>query len=163
MALEDTLTKLPNRRAGLDQLTKAWSRSTRTKEPMLVMIMDIDFFKNVNDTYGHDAGDIVLQKTAAVMNDTMRTSDIVCRYGGEEFLVVCPGADLEVAKEMGDRLRKAVQDNKIDTEGFKGGITVSIGVCVRNDQHTSYNELIQMADEALYAAKEAGRNLVCIA
>jgi len=64
---------------------------------------------------------------------------------------------------MGDRLRKAVQDNKIDTPEFKGGVTVSIGVCVRDDQHTSYNEMIKCADEALYAAKEAGRNLVCIA
>ncbi len=162
MALEDTLTKLPNRRAGLDQLSKEWSRSTRTNEPMLVMILDIDFFKKVNDTYGHDAGDVVLQKTALAMQDTMRTSDTVCRYGGEEFLVICPGADVEVAKEMGDRLRKAVQNNHIATPEYKGSITVSIGVCVRNSEHTSYADMIKSADEALYAAKEAGRNLVCI-
>lgn len=163
MALEDQLTKLPNRRSGLDHLDKEWARTTRANESLLVMIMDIDHFKAVNDTYGHDAGDIVLQRTAAAMQNCMRDSDVVCRFGGEEFLVICPGADIEVAKMVGDRLRKAIQNNKIDTPEFQGNVTISIGVAARSADHDSPKDLIKEADEALYAAKEAGRNLVCIA
>ena len=163
MALEDQLTKLPNRRAGLDYLDKEWSRSVRNSEPLLCMLLDIDHFKRVNDTYGHDAGDIVLQRTAQVMQDVMRESDVVCRFGGEEFLVICPGADVEVAKRLGDRIRSAIAKNHINTAEFDGSITVSIGVAVRGQWHTSVKDLIKQADEALYAAKEAGRNLVCIA
>ncbi len=163
MALEDQLTTLPNRRSGLEYFEKEWSRSTRSQEPVLCMILDIDHFKNVNDTYGHDAGDVVLQKTAAVMKSCMRDSDVVCRFGGEEFLVICPGADVEVAKILGDRLRTAVENNIIDSPEFKGNITISIGVAVRSEWQSSPKDLIKRADEALYAAKEAGRNLVCIA
>jgi len=163
MALEDQLTQLPNRRCGLDHFDKEWARTTRSGEPLLCMILDIDHFKNVNDTYGHDAGDVVLQKTAAVMNQCMRDSDIVCRFGGEEFLVICPGADVEVAKVLGDRLRKAIENNIIDSPEFKGNITISLGVAVRSEWHDSPKDMIKNADEALYAAKEAGRNLVCIA
>ncbi len=163
MALEDQLTGLPNRRAGLVHFDKEWSRTTRSNESLLCMILDIDHFKNVNDTYGHDAGDVVLRKTAAIMQNCMRDSDVVCRFGGEEFLVICPGADVEVAKMLGDRLRKAVEDNIIDTPEFKGNITISIGVAVRSQWHTSPTDLIKNADEALYAAKDAGRNMVCIA
>ncbi len=163
LAMEDQLTKLPNRRAGLSQLDKVWAESSRNGNPMLVMIMDIDKFKNVNDTYGHDAGDVVLRSTAAVMRNTMREYDVVARFGGEEFLVVCPGADIEVAKDLGDRIRRAVESNHIETPEFTGSISISIGVSVRNDTHTKPQEMIKEADEALYAAKEAGRNLVCIA
>ncbi len=163
LALEDQLTQLPNRRAGLARLDEVWAESRRNGTPMLVMIMDIDKFKNVNDTYGHDAGDVVLRSTAAVMRNTMREYDVVCRFGGEEFLVVCPGADVEVAKDLGDRIRMAVENNRIETPEFTGNITISIGVSVRDESHAKPQEMIKEADEALYAAKEAGRNLVCIA
>ena len=161
-AMEDLLTELPNRRAGLDRMEQDWARCERNDEPLLCMIMDIDHFKKVNDTYGHDAGDVVLKDTARVLKDTMRESDIVCRFGGEEFLVVCPGADLDVAKTLGDRIRKRVEDNVIDCPEFKGHITISIGIAVRSGQD-SPKDLIKEADEALYAAKEAGRNKICIA
>ncbi len=163
MALEDQLTQLPNRRSGLVHLDKEWSRTSRNHEPLLVMIMDIDHFKAVNDNFGHDAGDVVLRKTAATMKNCMRDSDVVCRFGGEEFLVICSGADLEVAKTVGNRLRKSVEENVIDTPEFKGNVTISIGVAVRGKDHETPQELIKEADEALYAAKEAGRNKVCIA
>jgi diguanylate cyclase (GGDEF)-like protein len=163
MALEDQLTQLPNRRCGLDHFEKEWSRTARNDEALLCMILDIDHFKKVNDTYGHDAGDVVLQKTAAVMKDCMRSSDIVCRFGGEEFLVICPGADVDSAKMLGNRLRKAVENNVIDCPEFQGNITISIGVAMRSDKHSSPADMIKNADEALYAAKNAGRNLVCIA
>ncbi len=162
LALEDQLTGLPNRRAGFEHLERVWSQTGRAREPMLVMLMDIDFFKKVNDTYGHDAGDIVLRETAQVMKHAVREYDSVSRYGGEEFLVVCPGADIEVARAVGDRIRSAVEGNAIDTEGFQGSVTVSIGVAVRSADHASPKELLHDADEALYAAKDAGRNKVCI-
>nr|MEE4269778.1 diguanylate cyclase [Candidatus Krumholzibacteria bacterium] len=162
MAMEDQLTELPNRRAGLKRLDQEWSRSERNGEPLLCMILDIDHFKNVNDTYGHDAGDVVLKATAGVMKHQMRDSDTVCRFGGEEFLVICPGADLEVAKMLGNRIRKAIENNIIDTPEFKGHVTISIGVAGRSPDHVSAKDMIKDADEALYAAKEAGRNKVCI-
>jgi len=93
----------------------------------------------------------------------LRDSDVFIRFGGEEFLVICPGADVEVAKLVGNRVRKAIENNVMDTAEFKGNVTISVGVAVRNEHHTSPKDLIKEADEALYAAKEAGRNMVCIA
>ncbi len=162
MALEDQLTQLPNRRAGLAGLDKAWAKSSRSGEALLVMIMDIDFFKKVNDTYGHDAGDIVLQSTAKAMKNAIRDSDEICRFGGEEFMVVCPGADVSVATMVGNRIREAVEHNVLDTPEFKGHVTISIGVAVRGKEVEDAQSLIKEADEALYAAKDAGRNKVCI-
>jgi diguanylate cyclase (GGDEF)-like protein len=162
LAMEDQLTGLPNRRAGLEFLEEAWSRATRTNEPMLVMLMDIDHFKKVNDTWGHDAGDIVLQRTAMAMRAPVRDYDKVSRYGGEEFLVICPGAGADVAADLGDRIRRSVENNAIATPEFTGSITISIGVAVRNAEHQSTRDMLHDADEALYAAKDAGRNKVCI-
>ncbi len=162
MALEDQLTRLPNRRAGLDGLDKAWAKSTRNKEPLLVMILDIDLFKKVNDNYGHDAGDEVLRATAAAMKDAIRDSDEICRFGGEEFLVVCPGADVDVAAMVGNRIREAVEKNHLDTPQFTGNVTISIGAAVRRKSTSDSLSLVKQADEALYAAKDAGRNKVCI-
>jgi len=162
MALEDQLTKLPNRRAGLDALDKSWSKAVRDDDPLLVMIMDIDHFKKVNDTYGHDAGDEVLKATATAMKDAIRDYDEICRFGGEEFLVVCPGAGVDVAVQVGNRIRQSVANNHVETAEFDGGVTISIGAAVRTTDTPSPKDLIKMADEALYAAKEAGRNKVCI-
>lgn len=162
MALYDTLTNLPNRRYAMDRLHKEWDRAQRHGKPLLCMILDIDHFKNVNDTYGHDAGDVVLQRTAQVMKACMRSSDDVCRFGGEEFLCICPDADMEVAQIMGDRLRQAVEQNHIETPQFNGNITVSIGVAAYSPELDTMHDLLKLADEALYAAKDAGRNKVCI-
>ncbi len=162
MALEDQLTKLPNRRAGLEALDKAWSKAVRDNAPLLVMIMDIDHFKGVNDTYGHEAGDEVLRRTAVAMKGAIRDYDEICRFGGEEFLVVCPGASLDEAALVGNRIRKAVENNHIDSPEFTGNITISVGAALREEGTPSPNGLIKLADEALYAAKDAGRNKVCI-
>jgi len=162
LAMEDQLKSLPNRRAGLEFLNETWARATRSGESMVVMIMDIDYFKKVNDTWGHDAGDVVLQRTAAVMRDAVREYDKVSRYGGEEFLVVCPGADVKSASDIGNGIREAVEKNRIASPVFNGSVTISIGVSVRGPEHQSTLELLREADEALYFAKEAGRNKVCI-
>ena len=162
LAMEDQLTGLPNRRAGLEFLEETWTRGSQVGEPMVLMLMDIDHFKRVNDTYGHDAGDVVLQRTAAAMRGAVRDYDKVSRHGGEEFLVICPGADLQVAYSLGDRIRAAVERNKIASDDFNGSVTISIGVTVRHPGQSSTRDMLHEADEALYAAKEAGRNMVCI-
>ncbi len=162
LALYDQLTTLPNRRYAIDRIEQEWDRSVRGGTPFLCMLLDIDHFKKVNDTWGHDAGDVVLQSTALVMKKCMRSSDVVCRFGGEEFLAICPSADLEVAKELGNRLRRSIETNIIDTPEFQGNVTVSIGVAGRSQEVESPKDVIKLADEALYAAKEAGRNKVCI-
>jgi len=162
MALEDQLTGLKNRRAGLEEFDKEWSRSTRNQSTLLCMILDIDHFKSVNDTYGHDVGDVVLQRTAAVLKTAIRDTDTVCRFGGEEFLLICPEADLKMAMKIGDRVRRTVEENHIQCPGYDGGVTVSIGVALRGADQQSPQELIKEADLALYAAKENGRNKVCI-
>jgi two-component system cell cycle response regulator len=162
MALEDQLTGLPNRRAGLEALDKAWSKAQRDNEALLVMIMDIDHFKAVNDTYGHEAGDEVLKHTADAMKNAVRDYDEICRFGGEEFLVVCPGAGVEVAAQVGNRIRLAVEKNHVTTAEFDGGVTISIGAAIMEEGIESPKDLVKLADEALYGAKEAGRNKVCI-
>lgn len=162
LAMEDQLTGLPNRRAGIEFLDETWSRATRTGESMLVMLLDIDHFKKVNDTWGHDAGDVVLQRTATAMRGAVRDYDKVSRYGGEEFLVICPGADVKFAHDIGNRIRESVEKNHIESPLFNGSVTISIGVSVRGPEHQSTREMLREADEALYAAKDAGRNKVCI-
>ncbi len=162
MALEDQLTALPNRRAGLEQFDKEWSRAMRNESTLICMILDIDHFKGVNDTYGHDVGDVVLQRTAAALKTAIRDSDTVCRFGGEEFLLICPEADLQMAMKIGDRVRRTIEENHIQCPGYDGGVTVSIGVALRGPEHESPQALVKQADEALYAAKENGRNKVCI-
>jgi diguanylate cyclase (GGDEF)-like protein len=162
MALNDTLTGLPNRRYAMERMAKEWERARRTGEPFLCMLLDIDHFKQVNDTWGHDAGDVVLQRTAQAMKACLRASDDICRFGGEEFLCVCPGADISMAQIMGDRLRQAVADNHIETPQFTGHVTVSVGAAPLTPDVESLHDLLKLADEALYAAKDAGRNKVCI-
>jgi diguanylate cyclase (GGDEF)-like protein len=162
LALYDTLTGLPNRRYAMDRLNKEWSRSRRHGTSLIVMILDIDHFKRVNDTYGHDAGDVVLRETALTMKQQLRASDDICRFGGEEFLVICPDANVDLARMIADRLRVAVQDHRIATDEFEGGVTVSVGVSTTGEDVESLAELLKLADEGLYAAKHAGRNKICI-
>jgi diguanylate cyclase (GGDEF)-like protein len=162
MALYDGLTGLPNRRYAMDRLNKEWERAVRHGDPLLCMLADIDHFKSVNDNHGHDAGDVVLREVAATMKGALRGSDDICRFGGEEFLAICPEADLEVAYVLGDRLREAVASQLIDTPEFRGSVTVSVGVACYSDGVETPAHLLKLADEALYAAKHAGRNKVCI-
>jgi two-component system cell cycle response regulator len=158
----DALTGMPNRRHAMERLAAEWQRAVRGGTPLLCMMVDIDHFKRVNDTWGHDAGDVVLRETAAVMKAALRQSDDLCRFGGEEFLAICPGADIETAHVLGDRLRAAVARHRVSAGSFHGSVTVSVGAAGYTPGMASVDELLKLADEALYAAKDAGRDRVCI-
>ncbi len=159
-ALSDSLTGLPNRRSAMDQLEQAWSAASRTGAPLAVMVIDIDHFKHINDTYGHAAGDMVLREAASVLRTSARREDSVCRIGGEEFLVICPNTDLEAALQSAERLRTTLGARRIVIGQTESSITTSIGVAVREADTADLDALVSTADQALYAAKEAGRNRV---
>jgi diguanylate cyclase (GGDEF)-like protein len=124
-------------------------------------MLDIDRFKNFNDTYGHDIGDAVLRHTARVLNETTRAGERACRWGGEEFLVLCPATPLIEAVKAADRLRQGVESNRLPYFESELSITVSVGAAERIAATGSAEELLKNADSALYAAKRTGRNRVC--
>lgn len=160
-ALTDALTNLPNRRYATDRLKQEWAVSIRSQRPLSCMMIDIDHFKQVNDTYGHDVGDAVLQETAAALKESLRLNDVVCRLGGEEFLVICPDTDVRGAVVCAERLRRLVETNLIKTLGFNRNVTISIGVASRGEEMPHLDAMLRAADQALYAAKQSGRNRVC--
>jgi diguanylate cyclase (GGDEF)-like protein len=160
-AFTDALTNLPNRRYATNRLKQEWAASVRSKRPLSCMMMDIDHFKQVNDTYGHDMGDVVLQETAAVLKKSLRLNDVVCRLGGEEFLVICPDTDVRGAVICAERLRRVVETNVIKTLGFNRNVTISIGVASRGEEMPHLDVMLKAADQAVYAAKQSGRNRVC--
>ena len=159
VALTDLLTGLPNRRSAMDQLEQAWSAASRSGMPLAVMLIDIDHFKSVNDTFGHAAGDMVLREAAALMRASARREDSVCRFGGEEFLVICPNTDLKSAIHSAERLRTTLNNKRIGIGQASRTITASIGVAVREPDTADIDALVSAADQALYAAKADGRNL----
>jgi two-component system, cell cycle response regulator len=161
-AMTDLLTGLPNRRAGMEALAKAWSTCQRTSQDMAVLIVDIDRFKLVNDRYGHAIGDLVLQKVAQAIEAAARKHDNVSRMGGEEFMVVCHDADPRSAQLVAERLRKTVGRLKIEFEGKEIQTSVSIGVANREAGVKDVEDIVSGADKALYAAKHAGRDRVCL-
>lgn len=160
-ALTDALTNLPNRRYATNRLKQEWAASVRAKRPLSCIMMDIDHFKQVNDTYGHDVGDVVLQETATVLKKSLRLNDVVCRLGGEEFLVICPDTDVRGAVICAERLRRVVETNIIKTLEFNRNVTISIGVASRGEEMPHLDVMLKAADQALYAAKQSGRNRVC--
>ena len=160
-ALTDMLTGLPNRRSAMDQLEQAWSAATRSGSPLSVMVIDIDHFKHINDTYGHATGDIVLREVAHTLRASARMEDSVCRIGGEEFLVICPNTDLKAAMQSAERLRASLETKKIPVGQHEKAVTSSIGVAVRKEEIADIDALVSTADQALYIAKGSGRNQVC--
>jgi diguanylate cyclase (GGDEF)-like protein len=159
-ALTDSLTGLPNRRSAMDQLEQAWSAASRTGFPLAVMVVDIDHFKHINDNYGHAAGDKVLREAAATLRASARREDSVCRIGGEEFLVICPNTGLKAAMQSAERLRATLGAKRIAVGQAESTITASVGVAVREPGTIDMDALVSAADQALYAAKGAGRNQV---
>ncbi len=160
-ALTDLLTGLPNRRSAMDQLEQVWSAATRSGSPLSVMMIDIDHFKRINDTYGHATGDFVLREVAHTLRASARREESVCRIGGEEFLVICPNTDLKVAMQAAERLRASLETKKIPVGQHEKAVTASIGVAVRKAETADIDALVSTADQAMYIAKESGRNQVC--
>ena len=160
-ATKDWLTKLWNRSSILDILTRELARSERDVCPVSVALLDLDHFKNINDTQGHYAGDIVLRETAVRMMESVRQYDSLGRYGGEEFLIVLPGCDLSGALSQADRLCGRIAATPIPIGASECRITTSIGITTGlPGQHATAEALIRRADEALYQAKRKGRNRV---
>jgi two-component system, cell cycle response regulator len=161
-AMTDLLTGLPNRRAGIDALNKAWKASMRTANPLAALMIDVDLFKSINDRYGHAVGDQVLKEVASAIQRAARRDDSVSRIGGEEFLLVCHNADAKSAVLAAERLRKLVKSLRINIAGAEIRLSASIGVANRESTMADAEDMVRAADKALYAAKNAGRDRVCL-
>lgn len=161
-ALTDMLTELPNRRSGMEALAETWSVANRSGQLMAVMLLDIDHFKAINDSYGHAVGDKVLKEISAIIRKTARKGDTFCRMGGEEFLVVCQlgNSDAKSVILFAERLRQQISQQQINIGEVHIQITISIGVALKEPGMKSEDYLVNAADKALYAAKNAGRNRV---
>ena len=163
LASTDYLTGLLNRRAFLERLERELNRCQREASPMGIIIMDIDHFKKVNDNYGHQAGDLVLQELSTTLVTLCRVYDFIGRYGGEEFIVCLPGADKWNTYQIAERMRSIVENKNIllPDKGTSVSVTASFGiVSMEPGQRKSADRLINEADEALYRAKDQGRNQV---
>lgn len=160
MAVTDGLTGLYNRRFFQEALERELSRADRAGGSLALLLLDIDHFKVLNDTYGHAMGDAVLKRMANVLQETLRKGDVLARYGGEEFVVLLPQATREGAQEFAQRVWKAVGSAKIHPGGRGHRVTVSVGWALLPDDADSAETLLESADRALYAAKETGRDKV---
>ena len=160
-SIKDPLTGLYNRRYLTEMLDREIRRAVRAEQSLGILILDLDHFKKFNDTYGHDAGDTVLRETAAFLSKSIRVEDVVCRFGGEEFVVILPTADLNAAHARGERIRSKLRELTVLHQGQSlGMITVSVGVSALPEHGTSPKELLEAADAALYRAKREGRDRV---
>ncbi len=164
----DALTGLNNRRQFEIRIKQEVSNSKRNNTPLCCMMLDVDYFKIVNDTYGHAAGDRVLKSVSEVICNEIREYDIACRYGGEEFFVLLPQTKMAEAVSVAQRLRKVIEEMKVDLKGTGNdkvqyiSVTISIGVCSYTDNMNA-DTFVQSADKALYEAKKRGRNRVITA
>jgi len=158
MVNTDVLTGLPNRRYALNRLEQEAATALRAKQPLSVLMLDLDYFKSVNDTLGHDVGDQVLIHAANLMRTTARTNDIACRLGGEEFLIIAPNTDGSTALLLAERVRNAIERNQPVGLELRYPITVSIGVAGSMGAQPSWKELMKRADDALYLVKQGNRN-----
>jgi two-component system cell cycle response regulator len=162
-ALRDGLTKVFNKKYFTDYLEKEFAYAARHGSPLALIFLDIDFFKRINDTHGHPAGDFVLSELSQLMATQVRTEDVLARFGGEEFTVLCRGTDLEGARIVAERLR-----NTVEAHQFKFGeklipLTISLGIAAIPDAGiTDHAAFLAASDKALYEAKRTGRNRVCL-
>lgn len=159
-ALTDALTGLPNRRYSHERMQQEWSAAQRHGRPLACMVIDIDDFKQINDVYGHDTGDMVLRQASDALRMGLRGKDVICRTGGDEFLVICPETSLEEVWACGERLREEARRLTIETGGDVLRLTISVGVAVEDDTMSDVNELVKKADHAVLLAKKRGRDQV---
>ncbi|HXI36647.1 MAG TPA: diguanylate cyclase [Burkholderiales bacterium] len=162
-ANRDALTGLYNRRYLDDTLPRELQRCRRAGRPLALLMIDLDHFKRVNDQHGHDAGDAVLRHVGKSLAGSLQSEDIACRYGGEEFTLVLPGAELGIALERLHALREQVRPAPIVPAGAPLSINLSAGLAMFPEHGCSPDMVVRAADEALYRAKEAGRNCVAVA
>jgi diguanylate cyclase (GGDEF)-like protein len=161
MAMTDALTGLPNRRSAMSRMKDVVAESSRYGEKLSCILIDIDHFKHINDTYGHDNGDIVLREVAKIFAQNARSYDTVSRMGGEEFLVISTRSDLSDSLQLAERLRSAVEKHSVTlSDGNTAAVTISLGVATWSDGYTVGDDLIKAADNALYQAKHKGRNRI---
>lgn len=160
LATTDPLTGLANRRFALDALDTLVARARRRAEPLGVMVLDVDLFKAINDAHGHPAGDAVLKEVAAVVHHYARDYDVVARFGGEEFLVLCDNSDEVTTRGVAERIRRGIEQHEFRLDGQLLRVTVSIGFCAMMPSSQNGETLIALADAALYRAKQSGRNRV---
>ena len=161
LSITDGLTKLHNHRHFQDELARNFEESQRYQRPLSLAMVDLDFFKKVNDTYGHAVGDDVLKGAAALFRSSVRSTDLVARYGGEEFAVMMPETTLADAEAFAEKVRSLIASTPLDTQAGPVNVTISIGVAsVPHSRIHSPKELIVSSDKALYRAKKNGRNQV---
>jgi diguanylate cyclase (GGDEF)-like protein len=161
-AIRDPLTGVFNRRYLQETLEREIARVHRVRQPVGIMIMDIDNFKLINDTYGHTAGDLMLEALGELLKANIRLEDIACRYGGEEFVVVMPGASLQTANERASIIRARFEALRVTYESYHIHATVSMGVAAYPMHGSTGEEVLIRADRALYRAKQRGRNRVVV-
>ncbi|MBX3216294.1 MAG: diguanylate cyclase [Labilithrix sp.] len=162
-ALRDGLTRTYNKKFFQDRLETEFAYAKRHKSMLSLVMFDVDYFKRVNDNYGHLAGDAVLVHLARITQATIRTEDVLARYGGEEFAVICRGIALLNAGVLGERIRARVEQENFDYQGTRLPVTISVGVAALPEANVALaSELVRDADSALYEAKRSGRNRVCL-
>jgi len=161
-ALTDPLTKINNRLAFLEKVEQIFRKAKQTEVNLSLIVFDLDKFKNINDNYGHQAGDFVLKTLSSVVQSKLRPSDFFSRYGGEEFTILVSGGDLQVAVDLAERLRSAIEDHDFVYEGTMLPITISAGVSCLDKNMVRWEELFEKADQASYKSKENGRNQVSV-
>jgi diguanylate cyclase (GGDEF)-like protein len=163
-AIHDPLTGLFNRRYLNESLPKMLHHSVRTKHPLCVCMIDLDYFKNINDQYGHDAGDEVLKCFGALLKNTFREEDIACRFGGEEFIIVLIGVQLKIAVQRIEQMRDKFRNTQIFVQDqLLPEVTLSIGIAEAPHHGDTVNAILHAVDSALYTAKESGRDKIVVA
>lgn len=160
MALTDELTGLSNRRHALMTFAREWMASVQQNIPLACLMIDADGFKQINDNHGHDAGDEVLRRLSDCLREAVRAVDIVCRLGGDEFLVICPGTPLDVAMQLAEQMRLRVSGLCVPVKGGQWQGSISVGVAARRPGMDNLEALIKLADSGVYMAKRRGRNCV---
>jgi diguanylate cyclase (GGDEF)-like protein len=162
-ALTDVLTGLPNRRHAMERIEQEWAAGTRSGRPLACLVVDLDHLKEVNDANGHDVGDAYLQQAAAAIRSATRAQDLVCRTGGDEFLVICPDTPLPAALACAERMRRVMEQRRIEIGALSFEASLSVGVAVREEGMDDADALIKCADEGVYLAKQRGRNRIAAA